>query len=127
MNSHTKYFTTYSVFLALIAGALYFWNDSQPIEHKHPLSWYIFGFFALMFFLLHLFLLNAENKKPGVFVRRFMGVSTIRLFVLLGIIVLYSITYPYLATLFIWHFLIFYFLFAAFEIASLYTHFKPKK
>lgn len=126
MNSHTKYFLRYSIFLALIAAALYYWNTSQPVQKVHPLSWGIFGFFAVIFFFMHLFLLNAEDKKPGVFVRRFMGVSTIRLFVLLGIIVLYSMTHATLATLFIWHFLIFYFLFAAFEIGSLYNHFKPK-
>ena len=127
MNSHTKYYLRYSVFLALVAAALYYWNYSQPGNKVHPLSWIIFGGFAVMFFVLHLFLLNAENKKPGVFVRRFMGVSTMRLFVLLAIIVLYSMTHPLLATLFIWHFLVFYFLFAAFEIASLYNHFKPKR
>ncbi len=126
MNSHKKYFLRYSLFLALIAAALYYWNFSQPIHKTHPLSWGIFGFFALLFFLLHLFLLNAEHKKAGVFVRRFMAVSTIRLFVLIAIIVLYSISYPPLATLFVWHFLLFYFAFAAFEIASLYNHFKPK-
>jgi hypothetical protein len=80
----------------------------------------------VLFFLLHLFLLNAENKKPGVFVRRFMGVSTIRLFLLLIIIVAYAATNHLLATLFILHFLVFYFLFSGFEIVSLYRHFKPK-
>jgi hypothetical protein len=127
MNSHTKYYLRYSIFIALIAAALYYWNYSQPVKNVHPSSWIIFGGFAGMFFLLHLFMLDAENKKPGVFVRRFMGVSTIRLFVLLAIIVLYSMTHASLATLFIWHFLVFYFLFAAFEIASLYNHFKPKR
>ena len=126
MNSYTKYFISYSAFLVLIAAALYYWNTSQPPQKVHPLSWTIFGFFAVLFFLLHLFLLDAENKKPGVFVRRFMGVSTIRLFLLLIIIVAYAATNHLLATLFILHFLVFYFLFAGFEIASLYSHFKPK-
>jgi hypothetical protein len=127
MSSHVKYYFRYSIFLALIAAALYYWNYSQPVRNVHPDSWIIFGFFALLFFLLHLFLLNAEDKAPGVFVRRFMAVSTIRLFVLVIIMVLYSMTHAIFATLFIWHFLIFYFVFAIFEIAALYNHFKPKK
>ncbi len=126
MNSYTKYFVRYSLFLALIASTLYYWNYSQPVINVHPQSWIIFAFYSILFFFLHLFLLNAEDKKPGVFVRRFMGVSTIRLFALLAIIVLYAMSHKTLATLFIWHFLIFYFVFAAFEIASLYNHFKPK-
>ena len=127
MNSHTKYYFRYSIFLALVAAALFCWNISQPEKFVHPLSWVIFGFFSVLFFLLHLFLLNAEDKKPGVFVRRFMGISTVRLFVLLIILVIYSMTHPTLAGLFIWHFLAFYFLFAGFEIGSLYNHFKPKR
>lgn len=126
MNAYLKYFIRYSIFLALVAAALYYWNTSQPPQKVHPLSWGIFAFFAILFFLFHIFLLNAENKKPGVFVRRFMGVSTVRLFILLIIIVIYAVSNHLLATLFIFHFLIFYFLFAAFEIASLYGHFKPK-
>ncbi|MEO5644774.1 MAG: hypothetical protein ABIQ40_03150 [Bacteroidia bacterium] len=126
MTSHTKYFLRYSIFLALIAAALYFWNESQPVQKVHPLSWGIFGFFAVLFFFLHLFLLNAEDKKPGVFVRRFMAVSTIRLFVLVMIMVIYSLLQPLYARSFLLHFLVFYFAFAIFEIASLYHHFKPK-
>src|ERR1035437_5837929 len=119
MSALAKYFLRYFIFLILVACALFYWNYSQPLEKTLPLSWGIFGFFAIVFLLIHLFLLNSENKKPGVFIRRFMGTSTLRLFVFVIIIVFYAITHKAQATLFILYFLVFYFLFAAFEIASL--------
>ncbi len=127
MTTLTKHFLLYSIFLALIAGALFYWNYSQPIENVLSASWGVFAFFAVSFLLNHLSLLNAENKKPGVFIRRFMGTSTLRLFVFVIIIVLYAMTHKTQAHLFILHFLIFYFLFATFEIATLYNHFRPKE
>ncbi|CAN5300772.1 hypothetical protein BH09BAC5_BH09BAC5_00580 [soil metagenome] len=127
MNSRKQYFIRYLIFLLLVATGLFFWNTEQTAAFTHPQSWLIFGFYAILFLLLHLFMLNAENKKPAVFVRRFMGVSTMRLFSMLVIITLYAITHKSLAVVFIWHCLIFYFLFAAFEIVSLFNQFKRKE
>ena len=127
MPALQKYFISYSIFLAAVALGLYAYIRTQPAEHVHPLAWPLFGFFAVVYLLSHLFLLNAEDKKAGVFIRRFMGTSSLRLFVFLLILVFYAFANHALATLFIWHFLAFYFPFTVFEIASLYGHFRPKK
>lgn len=126
MTALQKYFLQYSILLLVVASALCYWNFTQAPVNVLGISWIIFGFFAIVFFSLHLFLVNAENKRPGVFVKRFMGISTIRLFAMLVIIVLYAMSHKQLATLFIWHFLAFYFVFSGFEIATLYNHFKKK-
>ena len=114
------------IFLACIAGGLYFWNATAAPEKVHPLSYYLLGFFAIVFYLNHLFLLNAENKKPAVFIRRFMATTALRLFLFVIIMLAYAITHKPLANLFIWHILVFYFAFTIFEIASLYRHFQKK-
>ncbi|HET6992810.1 MAG TPA: hypothetical protein VFJ43_15860 [Bacteroidia bacterium] len=127
MSARTNYFLLYSIYLVLIASALFYWNSSQPAEKTHPLSWIIFGGFAIAYFLNHIYLTNAEDKKPEVFIRRFMGTTALRLFLFMIIMLAYAVTHKALANLFIWHILIFYFLFTGFEIALLYNHFKKKK
>jgi cobalamin biosynthesis protein CobD/CbiB len=126
MQAIAKYLLRYSIFLLLIASALFYWNNSQPAEKIHPLSWIIFGAFAIAYFLNHIYLLNAENKKAEVFIRRFMGTTVLRLFVFIIIIMAYALTHKTLARLFIWHILVFYFFFTVFEVALLYNHFKRK-
>lgn len=126
MSALTKYLIAYFIFLCAVGGALYYHNSiSEPLK-VHPLSFYIFGFFALVFLLNHIFLLNADNKKPAVFIRRFMASSALRLFLFVIIIVGYAVTHKSLAVLFIWHVLIFYFLFTVFEVISLYLHSRKK-
>jgi len=126
MSPLKKYSLTYSIFLALVAAALYYWNSISSPEKILPVSYLLFAFFAIVFFLNHLYLLNAENKKADVFIRRFMGTTALRLFLFLIIMLVYAVTHKALATLFIWHVLIFYFAFTVFEIVSLYRHFQKK-
>jgi hypothetical protein len=127
MPAISKYILRYSIYLALIASALFYWNYSQPSEKVLlPLSWILFGFFAIGYCLNHIYLVNSENKRPEIFIRRFMGTTVLRLFVLMIIMVVFAMTHKTLANLFIWHMLVFYFLFTAFEIAVLYSHFQKK-
>ena len=126
MSALTKYSLSYLIFLAFIGGGLWYWNSTAAPEKVHPLSYFIFAFFALVFFLNHLYLLNAENKKPAIFIRRFMATTAMRLFLFMIIMLSYAVTHKVLANLFIWHILVFYLTFTVFEIASLYRHFRKK-
>ena len=124
MNATSRYLLQYAVFLLLLAGALYFWNIKAPLDRISPAAWPLLGFLALAYLGSHFFMLGANGKKPGVFVRRFMGSTTIRLFLFLGIIVTYAFFNKGTAPVFIVHFLVFYVAFTAFEVASLYRHFR---
>ncbi len=121
----SHYLIRFVIFLAVVAGLLLAWNYSRP-EKALPVAWGLLAFFAVASFGSHLFLLNAEDKRPAVFVRRFMGTTTVRLFVFIIILAGYSFTHVPQAVSFILHFLVFYLVFTAFEITMLYRHFRPK-
>lgn len=124
MNSTVRYLLFYTIFLALAAAALFAWNTNAAPNHTHPLSWGIYGFFAIAYLASHFFIMGSDGKKPAVFVRRFMAATTIRLMTFLGILVTYAFLNRELAVPFISHFLVFYFAFTVFEVASLYSHFR---
>jgi hypothetical protein len=126
MSPITKYSISYLIFLAVLGGALFYWNATVPPAKVHPWSFYILGFFAIVFFLNHVFLLNAEDKRPAVFIRRFMATTALRLFLFMIVMLSYAVTHKELANLFIWHILVFYLSFTVFEIVSLYRHFQKK-
>jgi len=126
MSPIKKYLIHYSLFIVLVAIALFYWNGSQGVQKTHPQSWIIYGLFVLVYLLNHLYLTLYENKNPAVFVRRFMGSTALRLFLFFSIMLGYAVTHKALANLFIWHILIFYFIFTVFEIVRLYNHFKKK-
>jgi hypothetical protein len=121
----SHYLIRFVIFLAVVAGLLYAYQHFNPAEAL-PIAWGLLGFFAVASFGAHLFLLNAEDKRPAVFVRRFMGTTTVRLFVFIIILAGYSFTHVPQAVSFILHFLVFYLVFTAFEITMLYRHFRPK-
>ncbi len=121
----SHYLVRFVIFLAIAAGLLSAWNYARP-EHALPIAWGLLAFFALASFASHLFLLNAEDKRPAIFIQRFMATTTVRLFVFIIILAGYSFTHKPQAVLFILHFLVFYFVFTTFEITMLYRHFRPK-
>lgn len=125
MSANSRFLLFYSVFVALVAGGLAIWNgNSAASQQLVPLSWYLFGFFVAAYLGSHFFIQASDDKKPAVFVRRFMATSALRLFMFIILIVAYAFTHKVTATVFIFHFLLFYLAFTAFEVATLYRHFR---
>ncbi|GAB4139157.1 MAG: hypothetical protein Fur0041_14250 [Bacteroidia bacterium] len=127
MSAAQKFLLYYILLIVACASGLYYWNAHQPAEKTHDLSWVIFGFVAFMTGAVHLFLLNAGKNDPKVFIRSFMAATSVKLFLYLAVMVLYAISVPEKAYGFIFHFLVFYLIFTAFEVIMLYLHFRPKK
>lgn len=126
MSATVRYLIQYAIFLAIVAGALFAWNQTAPVYKTHPLAWGIFAFFTIAYALGHFYIQGSEGQRPAVFVRRFMATTTIRLMVFLLALTLYAFTHKPEAVLFIWHFLAFYAAFTIFEVASLSHHFRKK-
>ena len=125
MSANSRFLLFYFIFVALVFGGLWLWNsNSAASQQLVPVSWYMLGFFAAAYLGSHFFIQSTDDKKPAVFVRRFMATSALRLFLFIIIIVAYAFTHKATATVFIFHFLFFYLAFTALEVATLYRHFR---
>lgn len=122
-----RFFIRLTVFSGLLALGLLAWNQWGPIQYIHPLSWVLLIFFILVTALIHYRLMRSAENDPKVFVRTFMGLTSLKLFVFFLIIVLYGFAFRQKAVAFTLHFLVFYLLFTSFEVASLYKYLRPKK
>ncbi|HLG04071.1 MAG TPA: hypothetical protein VI731_10785, partial [Bacteroidia bacterium] len=91
MSPSGRYFTRYAIYVLILAAALLAWNRYAPEGKTHSWSWAILIFLALVYAGGHLYLAAVSNdKNPNRFVRRFMTLTTLRLFVFLIIIVLFA-------------------------------------
>ena len=111
--------------ISLLAGAgIYFWNYAMPdYSNAH-------GFFILVYYVLFTIGIHAWLTKNGdgkSFVMRFMGITGIKLFLNLIVILVYGLNYRNKAVSFALMFLLIYFLFTIFESVQLMRLFKTKK
>lgn len=127
MNPFTRFFITYAVFLIIVGGAFWLYNQSVDIQYTHPRGWVAFSVFALVTGIIHLFLLRAAQKDPKAFVKGFMAASAIKIFVYLGFLIVFVLFSRKNAAAFIAEFAAFYFIFTVFEVSLLYGTVRPKK
>ena len=126
MSSTAKYLVQFSVFILALAGGLFAWNTLAPATRTHSYSWILLGFVALTYLLSHFYIMGSEDKKPAVFIRRFMASTTLRLLLFITLLFGYAFLNPGQAVVFISHFLAFYVLFTIFEVATLYRQVRKK-
>ncbi len=95
--------------------------------YSNPHAWYILIFYTLFTLITHLWL--TRNIKTKTFIMRFLGVTGIKLFLNLIIILIYGLTHRKSAVSFAMFFLGIYFLFTFFESYSLIraTNFSKEK
>jgi hypothetical protein len=123
----SKIYVKFSLLTALLYILIFFFSQSPSLSHLTSLPvWFIPGFYGLVFFAHSAILLKASKGSPQEFVRAFMGLTSIKLFVLLGILVVLlfgGIPRPKLFAL--WY-LGCYFLYSSLAVLSLYRHLKNK-
>lgn len=127
MKPIPRFLLIYLCFAVAVACAQYAFNTMAPVRYQHPMAWLIFGVIGGMTLVLHVFLLKRAEKDPKSFVRGFMGVNTLKIFLYLGFLVIYVMFDRLRAASFIGHFGAYYFLFTAFETTLLYRYLLPKK
>jgi hypothetical protein len=110
-----KYLPAFIIFLSVIASAIA-WLNRNTGEQEQAMRWWLLVFFGLITFLFHWGITRATQSRPQVFVRYYMGATTLKLMLNLVIIVVYALLHRDLAVSFIITFMIFYFLFTVFEV-----------
>ena len=113
-----KYLQFYVPFLMVCSGIIWFLSRDLG-AWETGMRWGIFIYFAFVTLVFHLAVVASTKSRPQVFVRFFMASTTIRLFLHMGILVIFSFTYRPLAFRFILTFLVVYFVFTIFEVILL--------
>ena len=125
MPAFIKSFLIRLLFFSLIAfGLIFIFQQYGPLRFKTSLYWVILLFFIISKAIIHIVLVNTSNKDSKNFVSLFLGITGIKLFSYLIIIITYGLINREGAAGFILCFLFSYFLFSVFEVASLLKHFK---
>ena len=101
---------------SLITGLLTYFASTTFLPGKITLlTWQVLIYFIMITVVFHYGLLRSSQGKPQAFIRYYMGGVTVKLFVHVIVILMYSLFNRNEAVRFIITFLIFYFLYTTFE------------
>ena len=120
-----RFYISLLVFSIIIFAGIYFAQSYLSAKVAYP------SFFIIQLIMIaatvtfHTGLARASSKSGQVFVRYFMGATSMKLLVFMMIIVVYALINRSTAFAFILHFLIFYMLYTVFEVYFAYKHFGP--
>lgn len=124
MNSSLKpFFIQLSVFSAFAIGILFTWQRFAAPRFQTEHAWFIWVFFVLSTAFIHLTLMRVA-ETPKKFIYYFMGITGIKLFAYLMIILIYALIKREGALGFTLFFLVMYFLYTGLEVFALLKHFK---
>jgi hypothetical protein len=118
------FFLKLAVFSAFTLGILLLWQHFASPHFQTSVWWAIWAFFIITSAVIHVVLVRASAKDPRKFVTNFMGMTAMKLFGYLIIIIAYGLACRDTAQGFIICFLITYFLYSGFEVVTLMRHFR---
>ncbi|MGZ4053469.1 MAG: hypothetical protein ACXVPU_00030 [Bacteroidia bacterium] len=122
--SFRSFFIKLTLFSAVSFGALWLCQRFATPAFQTNLFWVIWLFFIVTTALIHIVLIKAAAQDPKKFVNYFMGITSLKLFAYLIIIIIYALLNRAGAQGFIVCFLLSYFLYSGFEVVTLIKHFK---
>ncbi len=114
-----KYFSAFLIFIVCLASII-FLSSAKLSVAEYKLTWMIYVYFIVLTILFHYGIVRTAKSRPQVFIRYYMGATTIKLLFHLGIIIFYSFFHRTEAVLFIITFMIMYLLFTAFEVMAVW-------
>ena len=114
-----KYFFIFFIFIFFVAGII-FLSSYKLTSEQYPLVWMIYFYFSILTFLFHYGIVRFTNSRPQVFVRYYMGATTLKLLLHLGVIIFYSFFHRNNAAFFIITFMVMYLLFTVFEVMAVW-------
>ena len=123
-TSFTPFFFKLAVFSAFAFGVWYTWQQYTTLRYQTNIGWLIVLFFMVACTFTHILLTKAAEESPKKFIMYFMTITGVRLFGYLIIILIYAVLKREAALGFTLLFLLMYFLFSAFEVATLLKLFK---
>ncbi|QIX61959.1 hypothetical protein HER32_12490 [Hymenobacter sp. BT18] len=113
----------------LLYGSLYLLNARYGEAVVHPLAGYIMGYFALLTGIIYWVTARLVKANPENFMAAYFGSMVLRMFLSIGIVLVYLYrggahegrgTYTFLGAFFLG-----YFLFTGFEVWSVLTNLRP--
>ncbi|MBC7864239.1 MAG: hypothetical protein IAF38_14775 [Bacteroidia bacterium] len=112
--------------ISLLTGAgIYSWNYFMPVyANKH--AFFILAYYFLFTLGLHWYLTKKSSQDKS-FIMKFMGVTGIKLFLNLIVILVYGLNNKAQSVTFALMFMIVYFVFTIFECRQLINAYKPNK
>jgi hypothetical protein len=123
-HKFSPFFLKLAIFSLFTLGILLLWQHFVTEHFQSSLWWVILLFFILTTALIHVFLIRSAASDPKKFVNRYMGITAMKLFGYLVIILAYGLAARDTAQGFIICFLLCYFLYSGFEVVTLIRHFK---
>ncbi|HNP48515.1 MAG TPA: hypothetical protein PKK99_01415 [Bacteroidia bacterium] len=122
-----NYLPTFSLFAAIVAALLWLMGSLFVPGQVNSISWGIYFYFVITTIAFHYGLLRSAEGKPQAFIRYYIGSTTMKLMLHLGILVLYVLFNKADAMRFIFTFMIFYFVFTGFEVSLVWKKFRSGK
>lgn len=113
-----------AIFSIITFGILYLFQQLFTPSFQTRFFWVIWLFFIATTALIHFILTNAAKENSKKFVVYYMGITGIKLFSYLIIILMYGLLDRENIQGFVVFFLISYFLFSGFEVLTLLKQFK---
>jgi hypothetical protein len=112
------------IFSLFTLSIFFLWKQFASERFQSDLMIPLWVFFVLSTGLIHYILVKADQKNPKLFVGYFMGITAIKLFGYLTIIVAYALIKKEAALGFTLWFLVLYLLYSGFEVVMLMKYFK---
>lgn len=123
LRAFTVRLTLFAAVLMVIAALLAF---VLPQNFMSAVYWWFIPFFYLVVLLSKLLLNRLSQNKSNNFNSLFLMITAFRFILYIGVLLLYTFSYPGDAVTFIVTFFVFYFAFTIFEVTSLYQDLQKK-
>lgn len=124
MANIRSFFIQLFSFSLLTMGILLLWQNYASVRFQTNLGWVLWLFFIAITAVIHIVLMKASDNSPKSLINWFMAITGIKLFTYLTIILIYGLLNGEKALGFVMLFLVFYFLYSAFEVTTLLRSFK---
>lgn len=125
MNTLSKsFYLKLAIFSVFTLGILFLWKGYASARFQSDLLLALWVFFIVTTAGIHYLLTSVSEKEPKRFVGYFMGITAMKLFGYLIIVVIYALLKKEAALGFTLWFLTLYLLYSGFEVVMLMKHFK---
>ena len=118
------FFIKLALFSAFTLGLLILWQSYATARFQSSLMLALWVFFFVSTAVIHYILVTVSEKEPRKFVGYYLGITGMKLFVYLILIVIYALIKKEAALGFTLWFLVLYLLYSGFEVVVLLRHFK---
>lgn len=117
-----------SLFSLLVGVCNFFFENHAGEQYRVKHLWQVFTFFVLTTAVFHTVITKASAGNPQSFIRKYMGITALRLFFFIGIILAYRFAFgKEQAIPFALAFIVHYFLYTIFEVSVLLKQLKSEK